>query len=107
MIVLRLLGEASNLKNQLAQIDEFLAGIERETTRSKREEEAASGEVERLAVAREKLSRDLGEQQLELESITGERKRTELDLGVQRQKAAELRGMIDGLRGESSRLRAR
>jgi chromosome segregation protein len=107
VIVLRLLGEASNLKNQLAQIDEFLAGIERETTRSKREEEAASGEVERLAVAREKLSRDLGEQQLELESITGERKRTELDLGVQRQKAAELRGMIDGLRGESSRLRAR
>jgi chromosome segregation protein len=105
--VLRLLGEASNLKNQLAQIDEFLAGIDRETVRSKREEEAASAEVERLSVAREKLSRDLGQQQMELESLAGERKRTELDLGVHRQRAAELRGLIDGLRGDASRLRAR
>jgi len=107
VVVLRLLGEASNLKNQLAQIDEFLAGIDRETVRSKREEEAASAEVERLATAREKLSRDLGQQQMELESITGERKRTEIDLGVHRQKATELRGLIDGLRGDASRLRAR
>jgi chromosome segregation protein len=107
VVVLRLLGEASNLKNQLAQIDEFLAGIDRETIRSKREEEAASAEVARLAVAREKLSRDLGQQQLELESITGERRRTELDLGEHRQKAGELRGVIDGLRGQASQLRAR
>ena len=107
VVVLRLLGEASNLKNQLAQIDEFLAGIDRETIRSKREEEAASAEVARLAVAREKLSRDLGQQQLELESITGERRRTEIDLGAHRQKAGELRGVIDGLRGQASQLRAR
>src|SRR5579872_4381303 len=32
--VLRLLGETSTLQNQLAQIDEYLAGIERETTRA-------------------------------------------------------------------------
>ena len=32
-VILRLLGEASTLKNQLAQIDEYLAGIERETAR--------------------------------------------------------------------------
>ena len=32
-LILRLLGEASTLKNQLAQIDEYLAGIERETAR--------------------------------------------------------------------------
>ena len=69
--VLRLLGEASTLKNQLAQIDEFLAGIDRETARVKREEEGAAAEVARLATAREKLSRDLGQQQLEIESVTG------------------------------------
>ena len=33
-VILRLLGEASTLKNQLAQIDEYLAGIERETARA-------------------------------------------------------------------------
>ena len=33
-LILRLLGEASTLKNQLAQIDEYLAGIERETARA-------------------------------------------------------------------------
>jgi chromosome segregation protein len=37
-LILRLLGEASTLKNQLAQIEEYLAGIERETARSQREE---------------------------------------------------------------------
>ena len=40
--ILRLLGEASTLKNQLAQIEEYLAGIERETARSTREEQVAA-----------------------------------------------------------------
>ena len=107
VFVLRLLGEASTLKNQLAQIDEFLAGIDRERARAKREEEGATTEVQRLAAAREKLSRDLGQQQLEIESITGERKRTEFDLSDHKRKAAELRTVVDQLRGETSRLRAR
>ena len=33
-VILRLLGEASTLKNQLAQIEEYLAGIDRETARA-------------------------------------------------------------------------
>ncbi len=107
MIVLRLLGEASTLKNQLAQIDEFLAGIDRETTRARREEDTAAAEVQRLIAAREKLSLDLGGQQLELESLTGERRRTEVDFAERKRKAADLRLVIDQLRGESSRLRAR
>ncbi len=36
--VLRLLGEASSLRNQLAQIDEFLAAVDRDTARAKKEE---------------------------------------------------------------------
>ncbi len=107
VLVLRLLGEASTLKNQLAQIDEFLAGIDRETTRVRREEEGAAAEVSRLAVAREKLSRDVGQQQLELESLANERKRTELDWTERKTAAANLRATIDQLKGETSRLRAR
>ena len=107
ILVLRLLGEASTLKNQLAQIDEFLAGIDRETARVRRDEEAASSEVARLAISRDKLSRDIGQQQLELESLGSERRRTELDLTERKQSAANLRTAIDQLRGETSRLRAR
>jgi chromosome segregation protein len=105
--VLRLLGEASTLKNQLAQVNEFLASIDRETARAKREEEAAAIESERLTAAREKLSHDFSRQQIELETVTGERRRTEQDLGEQRKKAADLRQQIEAMRGESSRLRAR
>ncbi len=107
VLVLRLLGEASTLKNQLAQIDEFLAGIDRETARVRRDEEGAVLEVTRLSASREKLSRDFGQQQMELESLSGERRRTELDLAERKQSAASLRTAIDQLRGETSRLRAR
>src|ERR1019366_3345082 len=43
-VILRLLGEASTLKNQLAQIEEYLAGIDRETARATREETVAAAE---------------------------------------------------------------
>ncbi len=55
-VILRLLGEASTLKNQLAQIDEYLAGIDRETARSTREEQVAAAEIERIEAARKQLS---------------------------------------------------
>ena len=42
-MILRLLGEASTLKNQLAQIEEYLAGVERETARATREESRRRG----------------------------------------------------------------
>ncbi|MEI9976400.1 MAG: hypothetical protein WDO73_32700 [Ignavibacteriota bacterium] len=76
-VILRLLGEASTLKNQLAQIDEYLAGIERESARSQREEQVSAAEIERLEVARKQLSETLSQRQLELETVTGERRRTE------------------------------
>ncbi len=106
-LILRLLGEASTLKNQLAQIDEYLAGIERETARSTREEQTAAAEIERLETARKQLSETLAQRQLELETVTGERRRTEGDLGERRRTAAELRREIDGVRGEVSQIRAR
>ena len=78
--VLRLLGEVSTLRNQLAQMNEYLAGIERETARVQKEEQTSSAELERLAAARHALSETMAQRQLELESVTGERQRTEEDL---------------------------
>ena len=108
-VILRLLGEASTLKNQLAQIDEYLAGIERETARSTREEQVAAAEIERLETARKQLSETLAQRQMELESVTGERRRTEEDLVERRRAAAELRREIDALqdRGLAASARAR
>jgi chromosome segregation protein len=106
-VILRLLGEASTLKNQLAQIEEYLAGIERETARSQREEQVAAGEIERLEAARKQLSETLAQRQLELEAVTGERRHTEETLAERRRNAVELRREIDGLKSEVSQISAR
>jgi chromosome segregation protein len=105
--ILRLLGEASTLRNQLAQIDEYLAGIDRESARSTREEQVAAAEIERLEAAKKQLSAAVAQRQLELESVTGERRRTEEELTTRRQSAAELRREIDTLKNELSTIRAR
>ncbi len=105
--VLRLLGEVSTLRNQLAQMNEYLAGIERESARVQREEQGSIAESERLSTARKSLSETIGQRQLELDSVTGERRRTEEDLSVRRHSAVEVRGHIDALRTECSQLKAR
>jgi chromosome segregation protein len=106
-VILRLLGEASTLKNQLAQIDEYLAGIDRETARSSKEEQVALAEIERFEIARKKLSETVAQRQLELESVSGERRRTEEELAERRSAAAELRREIDNAKTEVSAIRAR
>jgi chromosome segregation protein len=106
-VILRLLGEASTLKNQLAQIEEYLAGIDRETARSTREEQIAASEIERLEIARKQLSETQAQRQMELEAVTGERGKTERELAVRRSSAVELRREIDGLKNEVSQIRAR
>jgi len=106
-VILRLLGEASTLKNQLAQIEEYLAGIDRETARATREETVAAAEIERLDIARKQLSETVAQRQMELETVTGERHRTEQDLADRRAMAGELRREIDGLKTEVSQIRAR
>ncbi|HUP04659.1 MAG TPA: chromosome segregation protein SMC [Bryobacteraceae bacterium] len=105
--ILRLLGEASTLKNQLAQIQEYLAGIERETLRSQREEQTATAEIEHLESASAKLKESAAERQLELETVTGERRGAEQDLAGRRTAAMDLRREIDAARTEVSKIQAR
>ena len=66
-VILRLLGEASTIRNQIAQADTYLAGIERERARVRKEEEVAAAEIERLA-RREGALRIHRRRQLELEA---------------------------------------
>ena len=105
--ILRLLGEASQLRNQLAQMEEYLASVERETARSVKEEQVATGEIERLEAAKKSLAETMAARQLELEAVTGERRRTEADLAERRKSAAELRQTIDHEKAEVQRVRAR
>ena len=105
--VLRLLGEASALKNQLAQIAEFLAGVERDTTRCQREEQIATADLERLETVKGLLSQKMAARQLELESIADRRRGVEENLNAHKANAAEARRALDELRNEASRMKAR
>ena len=67
----------------------------------------AAAEIERLDIARKQLSETVAQRQMELETVTGERRRTEEDLADRRKLAAELRREIDGAKTEVSQIRAR
>ncbi len=106
-LVLRLLGEASALKNQLAQVNEYLAGVEREKTRIQKEEQTSLSDLEWLAASSGEFSRRMAERQLELESVAGQRRQVEAALADHRGQAAETRQRLDALRSEFSHIKAR
>ena len=105
--VLRLLGEASTLKNQLAQIDEYLLAIDRDTTRAKREEETATADMDRMQKIKADLSGKMSARQMELESVVDLRKAVEEELSGRKSMIAETRRLLDQAKTEASRLKAR
>ena len=105
--VLRLLGEASTLRNQLAQIDEYLAAIERDSARSRREDEAASADLARLEQVKTELSAKLSARQMELESITAQRRGVEDSLKDGQTRLVATRSTLEQVRGGLSREKAR
>ncbi len=107
MRVLKLLGEVSTLRNQVVQIDEYLAATERDSTRARREEETASADLKRLDHVKAELSRKLSEQQLELESLADRRHRVEEDLKTSQAAVAAARQQIEEVRASLSKQRAR
>ena len=106
-VILRLLGEASTIKNQLAQAETYLAGIERERTRVQRDEELANTEIARLTGVKQQLTQKIAERQLEIQTVTADRKETEEGLSDRRRETQEIRLRLDQLRAECSRLRAK
>lgn len=105
--ILTLLNGASALRNQLGQIDGFLASIERDSARLKRDEEVSAADVQRLEEARAKISEQSASRQLALESTASQRKNVEGDLQIRKSEAGEMRATLDRLRTDMSRLKAR
>jgi chromosome segregation protein len=105
--VLRLLGEASTLKNQLAQVKEYLAGVERERLKIQKEEETSLKDLDWLAASKDDAVRRMGERQLELDSVTERKQRTETELADRRARSVELRQKLDALRSGFSQVKAR
>ncbi len=106
-VILRLLGEASTIRNQIAQADTYLAGIERERARVSKDEETSTAEVQRLSAIRTQLAEAIAQRQAELQAAGASRRATEEGLQGKRRMAGEIRQRIDQLRGECSRLRAK
>ncbi len=105
--VLKLLGEASTLKNQLAQIDEYLAAIERDSARLRREEETAAGDLARLEQVKAELSEKLSTRQLELESLADRRRRAEEDMKERQAAIVAARHKLEEIRAALSKANAR
>ena len=105
--VLRLLGEASALKNQLVQISEYLCAVDRDSARCRKEEESAAGDLEQMETIKRSLSERMEARQMELDSLSDRRQRVEDQLNAKKADAAEARRSLDQLRTEASRIKAR
>ena len=105
--VLKLLGEASTLKNQLAQIDQYLVGIDRDVERIQRDEASANNDRERLEALKAELSQKQSARQLELQTTVEQRRTVDEELSTRKARAAEARRKLEELRAETSRLKAR
>ena len=105
--VLTLMGEVASLRNEIAKIEEFLAGNERQIARAKEEESAAKKELEGFEQSRQELEARLAKQNEELEGL--EKRASELDAEIdrQREESKTRRQSADELQRDLSRLRAR
>jgi chromosome segregation protein len=105
--ILRLLGEGATLKNQLAQADTYLAALERDAAKAQKEEQGAIQDLEWLGAAKTELSAKLAARQMELESLSEQRRRLEEELAAHKAELAAARGDLERARTGFSRLKAR
>ena len=105
--VLRLLGQASQLRNELAQVEEYIASVDRDNTRTAKDHEEAAAELERLAGIKKELAEKLDARRSDLETVAGERRKVEEGLSERRARVVEARKKLEDLRAADSRLRAR
>jgi chromosome segregation protein len=105
--VLRLLSEASSLKNRVSQTEAQIAGLERERARAQSEEQQSTTDLERIERVKKELSERLSARQTELTSVAEERQDVEQSLGAKKAALAEARQTLERLRSEFSRVKAR
>ncbi|MCX6591594.1 MAG: chromosome segregation protein SMC [Acidobacteria bacterium] len=105
--VLRLMGEASALKNQLAQADGYMQSLDRDSARITRDEESGVAEIARLEALKASLAERATARQQELATVGAERKRVDGELNAKRQQQGESRRLVDERRADLSRTKAR
>jgi chromosome segregation protein len=105
--VLRLLGEASSLRNQLAQIDAYVAALDRDSAKAQKEEQTAAADMEWLGASRNELTAKRAARQMDLESTAEQRRRVEGELAARKTELGEARRELETARAEFSRLKAR
>ncbi len=105
--VLRLLNEASALKNRITQVEAQLSTADRDTARAQTEEQQSQSDLARIQTVRTQLSERLASRQTELISLTDLRKEVEAELHQKRGRLNEERQLVERLRGEFSRVKAR
>lgn len=102
-----LLNEISGLRNQLAKIEEFLAGNERQASRLREEETAARQELAELLSRKAGLERDLENRQELLDRLAARKTQLEQEITANKQETRTRRAETEKLQEELSRLRAR
>jgi chromosome segregation protein len=105
--VLRLLGEASGLKNRITQVEAQLASADRDTARAQGDETQSQSDLQRIQSVKAQLSERLTARQTELISVTDMRKEVEGELLQKRGQLQESRQLVERLRSEFSRVKAR
>ncbi len=105
--VLRMLGESAGLRNRITQMEAQAASAARERARAEAEEQQSGSDLLRIKGLREQLSERLVARQIDLVSVTDQRKTVEGELQGKRAELSEWRQVSERLRNEYSRVKAR
>jgi chromosome segregation protein len=105
--VLRLLTEASTLKNRITHAEAQTASTERQMARARDEEQQSEASVSRIQQLRTELSERSTAKQNQLTSVTDQRTAAEQQLQQKRSQLSESAQALERLRAEFSRVKAR
>ncbi len=106
-LVMNLLGRTSAQKNELAKIDEFQAGNQRQIARVGEEKSTAETELTQLCNRREEIEQTIENRQSALDDLTKRREGVLAAIADLKTRTEERRDEAERLRDELSRLRAR
>ena len=106
-MVLRHLGESASLKNRITHLEAQLASSDRDTARARTDEQQSESDLARIQKLKTEISNQLLARQTELISVADHRKDVEERLKESRSTLGESRQLVEKLRGEFSRVKAR
>jgi len=105
--VLRILGEASGLKNRMTQLETHLGSADREKLRVENDEKQSESDLARIQRLKSDISERLELRQTDLISVKDQRTAIEEELATARASLRENRQALDHQKSEFSRIKAR